>query len=73
MEFASMDAVIKLPPGNVPDCLWMYGQIHPFVSPLYPKETNKPGYGQFYTSDHGQATTKRLENQSNKRRNAMTG
>jgi hypothetical protein len=54
MGFASMSTVIKLPPGNVPDCLWMHGQIHPLVLPL------KPGYGQFYTSDHGQATRKWL-------------
>lgn len=34
-----------LPPGNVPDCLWVHGQIHSFVSPLYPREANKPEYG----------------------------
>jgi hypothetical protein len=35
------------------------------VSSLYPNEAHNPGYGQLYIFDSAEATTKRLENQSN--------
>jgi hypothetical protein len=65
MAFASMGADIKSPPGNGPYCFRIHGQIYHLVSPLYPNESNKPGYGQLYIFDSTEATTKRLENQSN--------
>jgi hypothetical protein len=34
--------------------------------PLYSNKANKPGYGQVYIFDPAEATTKRLENQSNR-------
>jgi hypothetical protein len=41
----------------------IHGQIYNFVSPLYRKEGNKPGHGQFYIFDSAEARAKRLENQ----------
>jgi hypothetical protein len=40
------------------------------VSPLYPDEANKPGYGQLYIFDSAEATAKWNENQSNRGRMA---
>jgi flagellar biosynthesis GTPase FlhF len=65
MAFASMGADIKSPPGNGPHCFRIHGQIYHLVSPLYPNESNKPGYGQLYIYDSTEATTIRLKNQSN--------
>jgi hypothetical protein len=42
----------------------MHGLMYHLVLPLYPDETNKPGYGQLYIFDSAEATTKWLENQS---------
>jgi hypothetical protein len=67
MAFASIGAEIKSPSGNNPYCFRIYGRIYHLVSPLYPNEVNKPEYGQLHIFDSTEATTKRLENQSNQR------
>jgi hypothetical protein len=54
--FASMGMEIKSLPGNGPNCFWIYVQIHHLVTPLYPNEGNKPGYGQLYIFDSSEAT-----------------
>jgi hypothetical protein len=59
MSFASGGAEIKTLPGNGPYCSRIHGQIYHLVSP------NKPGYGQLHIASPAEATTKRLENQSN--------
>jgi hypothetical protein len=43
----------------------MLGQIYHLVLPLYPNEANKPGYVQLFILESAEATTKRLEKQSN--------
>jgi hypothetical protein len=71
-----MGVEIELPPGNDPYCFHIYSQIHHFVSPLYQKVANKPGYGQLYICDCAKATTKGLKkNQTtgDGRRNTMIG
>jgi hypothetical protein len=65
MAFASMGANLKSTPGNVPYSFKIHSQIYHLVSPLYPKEVNKPGYGQLYIFSSAEAATKELENQSN--------
>jgi hypothetical protein len=35
------------------------------VSPLYPNEADKPGYGQLFICDSTEVTTELLENQTN--------
>jgi hypothetical protein len=35
------------------------------LTPLYPNEANKPGYGQLYFCYSAEEATKQLENQSN--------
>jgi hypothetical protein len=50
MVSATMCAKIKSTAGNVLYSFPIHGQIHHFVTPLYPKKANKPGYGQFYRS-----------------------
>jgi hypothetical protein len=47
MDFASMDVVIKSPPGNCPYSFREHGHIYYLVSLPYANETDKPGYGQF--------------------------
>jgi hypothetical protein len=64
MAFVSMEAGSKLSPGNGPQSFRIYGQIYNLVSPLYPSEEDKPGYGQLYIFDSAEVTTKHLENQS---------
>jgi hypothetical protein len=48
MDFASMDVVIKSPPANIPYSFQAHGHIYHLVSSPYAKETEKPGYDQFF-------------------------
>jgi hypothetical protein len=43
---------------NISYCFWVYGRICHLVSPLYPDETNKPGYGQLYIFESAQLKKK---------------
>jgi hypothetical protein len=56
--FALMDMKIKSPPSNGPYCFWKHSQIYPLVSWLHQNKANMPGYGQLYTSNSAEATTK---------------
>jgi hypothetical protein len=47
---------IKSPPGNGPYRSRIHGQIYHLVSPLYPNEAKKPGYGELYIFDSAEAT-----------------
>jgi hypothetical protein len=62
MAFASMSVEIKSPPGNGPYCFRTHGQDLPFG---LTNEANKPGYGELRIFDSAEATTKRLEGQTN--------
>ncbi|XP_053150109.1 uncharacterized protein LOC128344287 [Hemicordylus capensis] len=64
LALASMGAEINTPPGRGPYCFRIHGQIYHKVSPLYPSEQHKPGYGQLYIFDTGEATKQRLQNNS---------
>jgi hypothetical protein len=39
----------------------IHGQIYHLISPLYPKEANKPGYGQLYIFNIVEAMTRRFK------------
>jgi hypothetical protein len=60
-----MGAEIKSPPENGPYCFRIHGQIYHLVSPLYPNQENKPGYGRYIFDSAEAKKKKRLENQSN--------
>ncbi|XP_053147640.1 uncharacterized protein LOC128343121 [Hemicordylus capensis] len=64
LALASMGAEINTPPGRGPYCFRIHGQIYHKVSPLYPSEQHKVGYGQLYIFDTGEATIQRLQNNS---------
>jgi hypothetical protein len=70
MAFASVGAEINSPPENHPYCFRIHGQIYHLVSPLYPIEANNPVYALLPISGSAEATTKRLEKQSNQGRMA---
>jgi hypothetical protein len=57
MAFALLGMEVKSPLVKGPYCFWIHGRIYPLVSPLYPKEVNKSGYGQFYILDSAEAKT----------------
>jgi hypothetical protein len=63
MAFVSMGAETKPPLGNGSYCFRIHGPMCHLVSPLYPNETNEPGYKQILIFDSAEATTKLLENQ----------
>jgi hypothetical protein len=50
-----MGVEIKSLPATGPNCFWIHVQIHHLVTPLYPNEENKPGYGQLYIFDSAEA------------------
>jgi hypothetical protein len=60
-----MDVGIKSPTGNGPYCFQIHSRTYHLVSELYPKEANKPAYGQPYILDSAEGTTKRLKNKPN--------
>jgi hypothetical protein len=61
-----MGMEIKSLSANGQNCFRIYAQIHHLVTPLYPNEANKPGYGQLYISDSAEATKNGLKtNQMN--------
>jgi hypothetical protein len=62
-----MRTEIKSPLGSGTYCFRKNGQICHLLSQLYLNEANKPEYGQLCIFDSAEATTKRLENQSNQR------
>jgi hypothetical protein len=59
-----MDMGIKSPTGNGSYCFQIHSRTYRLASELYPKEANKPGYGQPYILYSAEAT-KRLKNKSN--------
>jgi hypothetical protein len=63
MTCASMGAEIKSPPGKRLYCFPIHDQIYHFVSPLYPNEASKPGYGELHIFYSNETTTRQFENQ----------